>query len=323
MLAGNRKALAYIALVLSTIQWGLSFPFFYIVLNVKDAPPMLFATLRFVMMIPLIGLFLLQRFGMKKIIDTFKKYKWVIIIFGLTNATLSNLFQNIGMTLTTPAITSIIQTTGPIFVIILALIFLKEGMNRFKIIGVIFTITGSILLITGWRFDIDMGSFFGNLLILASAVSYAISSVIAKKTIKNVDPFLLVGLGMIAGAVLLLLNSIFLQIAGIESFTAVADFDLETWVLLIYLSIGPGLIALFAWYYMLEHMQVSRQTFFVYLVPIFGIFFSWMVVGDTLSWEQAFFTLLIIIGVVISQFKPKKPKKPAGTEDKAPEYFGT
>jgi len=315
--------LVYLALVLSTVQWGLSFPFFYIIFQVKDAPPMLFATMRFVIMIPLILIFLLSRFGAKEILRTAKEYKWVILAFGLTNAALSNVLQNIGMTLTTPAITSIIQTTGPIFVVIMALIFLKEGMNRFKFVGILFAIAGSILLITGWRFEIEMGSFVGNLLILVSALSYAVSSIIAKGVIKKINPFMLVGLGMMAGALLLVLNSIVLQFIGVESVTAIADFDAETWGMLIYLSIGPGLIALFAWYYMLEHMQVSRQTFFIYLIPIFGIIFSWLVVRDALALEQFIFTALIIIGVIISQLKPKGVKAEQEEEEQPPKYFGT
>lgn len=321
MFTGPRKGLVYTALVLSTVQWGLSFPFFYIVLNIKDTPPILLATLRFTMMIPLILVFLVWQFGTKEIIRTIKEYKWIILVFGLLNASLSNIFQNIGMTLTTPAISSIIQTTGPIFVVVMAVIFLKEGMNKYKFIGIIFTVVGSVLLITGWRFDIEFGSFLGNLLVLASAISYAISSVVAKNTIRKVKPFLFVGLGMIAGALILIVNSVVLQVLGVESMGAVMDFDLETWAFLIYLCIGPGLVALFAWYYVLEHMQVSRQTFFVYLVPIFGIFFSWLVVNDTLSWEQAFFTAIIISGVVISQLQPKKSK--ALPKDKQPpKYFG-
>ena len=321
MLPGGRKPLVYSALVLSTVQWGLSFPFFYIVLNIKDAPPMLFATLRFSLMVPLILVFLLMRFGKDEIIRTVKEYKWIILVFGLLNASVSNITQNIGMTLTTPAISSIIQTTGPIFVVIMAVIFLKEGMNRYKFVGIVFTMAGSVLLITGWRFDIDYGSFVGNLLILASAISYAISSIVAKNTISKVKPFLFVGLGMIAGALILLANSIVLHFVGIESMTAVLDFDLQTWVFLGYLTLGPGLIALFAWYYILEHMQVSKQTFFVYLVPIFGIFFSWLVVNDTLTWEQAFFTAIVIFGVVISQLHPRKVKE-LPKEMEPPKYFG-
>ena len=321
MFSGNRSFLIYTALVLSTVQWGLSFPFFYIVLNIKDVPPMFLATIRFTLMIPLILVFLYVQFGYDEIIRTVKQYKWIILVFGLLNASLSNIFQNIGMTLTTPAISSIIQTTGPIFVVIMAVFFLKEGMNKFKLIGIIFTVVGSLLLITGWRFDIELGSLLGNLLVLASALSYAISSVVAKNTIRKVKPFLFVGLGMIAGALILIVNSVVLHFAGVESMGAFMDFDLETWAFIAYLSIGPGLIALFAWYYVMEHMQVSRQTFFVYLVPIFGIFFSWAVVSDTLSWEQAFFTAVIIFGVIISQLRPKKLAE-LPDDKQPPKYFG-
>jgi drug/metabolite transporter (DMT)-like permease len=296
----------YSALLLCLVQWGLSYPMLDVVLNEKHVPPTLMATIRFVSLIPFVVAFLLYNYRIKTILCVLKEHKWAILLFGLTNTALANIFQNIGMMYTSPALTSIIQSMGPIFVVIMAFFFLKERINAFKVVGIVVAICGSVLLITGWRFDIAYGSFLGNMLILGTAISYAVSSIVVKKVIDRVEPYLFVGLGLIIGALMLLGTSVVMHLLSYESFGAALHIDLEGWVLILFLAIGPGCISLLVWYYLLNFMEVSHQTVWGYLIPIFGIFFSWLMVGDVLSATQFLATVIIISGVAISQIVWKR-----------------
>lgn len=304
------RPLTLSVLLICTILWGITFPMFYVLFQEWDFPPILFATLRMMVMTPFLLGFLFISFGPGKVWGTLKQFKWTLFFFGLTNACLSNIFQNFGMTMTSPAITSIIQASGPIFVILLALLFLKEGLNRFKVIGIILAMVGSVFLVTGMGFDIPLGSLIGNLLVFGSAISYAVSTIIAKGLMKKVSPLMFVGLGQIMAAIQLIPVSIGLHISGVEDIGVIAGMGWEFFALLLFLSLGPGCVAIFAWYIIMSRMEVTRQVFFVYLVPIFGIIFSWIVVNDVLALDQFIFAAVIIAGVFVSQIKPgdKKPK---------------
>lgn len=307
-----KKFGVYSSLLICLVQWGISYPMLDVVLNDKQVPPTLLATIRFVSLIPFVVAFLLYNYRPKTILWALKEYKWAILFFGLTNTTLANIFQNIGMMYTSPALSSIIQSMGPIFVVAMAFIFLQERITPFKVVGIALAICGSVLLITGWSFDIEYGSFLGNMLILGSAFSYAVSSIIAKKVIARVEPYLLVGLGLIVGALLLLLTSVVMHALSYESFGAVLDIDLEGWSLILFLAIGPGCISLLVWYYLLNFMEVSHQTIWGYLIPIFGILFSWLMVGEMLSASQFLATAIIITGVAISQIVLKRSNSQGG-----------
>jgi drug/metabolite transporter (DMT)-like permease len=69
------------------------------------------------------------------------------------------------------------------------------------------------------------------------------------------------------------------------------------------------------WYYLLNFMDVSHQTIWGYLIPIFGILFSWLMVGDLLTASQMIATAIIISGVAISQIV----RRPGSAGGAAPE----
>ena len=126
--------------------------------------------------------------------------------------------------------------------------------------------------------------------------------------IDRVEPYLFVGLGLIIGALMLLCTSVVMHILSYESFGAALHIDPEGWALILFLAIGPGCISLLVWYYLLNFMEVSHQTVWGYLIPIFGILFSWLMVGDLLSTTQLLATAIIIAGVAISQIVWKRSR---------------
>jgi len=90
-----------------------------------------------------------------------------------------------------PTIISFISNIGPIYIIILGFIFLKERFNKWEITGIFITIIGAVIL--NYNKDFSWGSFFFNGIgfIFLSSFIFAISSVLAKSKIKSIHPWLL------------------------------------------------------------------------------------------------------------------------------------
>ena len=110
-----------------------------------------------------------------------QKYKYdfdlkKMVLLGFSGITLPILLQNYGLLYTSSYITGFIQSTGPVYTIILAFIFLHESMTKYKIFGITLSIAG-LLFITSPEGN---GTVYGNVLVLLSAISYSISGVIAK-----------------------------------------------------------------------------------------------------------------------------------------------
>ena len=90
-----------------------------------------------------------------------------------------------------PAIVSFLGNIGPIYVIILGYIFLKERFTRWEIIGMVVTIIGAIVL--NYKKDFTWQQFFfeGAGIIFLSSFIFAVGTVLAKSKIKDIHPWLL------------------------------------------------------------------------------------------------------------------------------------
>ncbi|MFE3845299.1 DMT family transporter [Thermoplasmatota archaeon] len=290
------KRVFYFIIVLSAVlMWSFSFPLIKIVLD-NGVPPITLAAIRAIVFIPIL-LFLLIKHG-KKNIPTSKKDWLIYLSIGLFTIILPGILQNTGMIYTSASISSIIQTSGPIFTIIFAIILLNESADKKKIIGTIIALVGSISIVVSLdeNFNLFDSSVYGNFLILLSGISYAISSIITKKGLERKNPLQILGFSSLLGFIVLSLLSLFEN-----PFNVIINLSIETWLAIVLLTIFPSFIALLFWYEAMINEDISRLVLFIYLMPIFAVIFSYILIGEIISIQTILFATLIIIGVAIAQ----------------------
>jgi len=223
------------------------------------------------------------------------KEKLFFIAFSLFNVVFPNIFQNYGMQSVGSGVTSIIQGSGPIFTLILAMIFLGERMNRQQMMGVALAFIGSFLLVTGGRPVMD-GSTIGKILILLSAVSYAISGVLAKKLLKKMFAAEIVFKSFLVGGTLLALMAIFIE--GGDEFTTIGFIS---WQHILFLALLPTCVAYIFWYRAMMFLPLSKLSITVFLIPVMAVVFSFAFLGELLEPFHVVTGAMVIVGVVVAQ----------------------
>jgi len=224
-------------------------------------------------------------------------------VFALFTIPLPDLLQNFGMRMKEPetvaSVTSILQPMSPVFTLILAAIFLKERMTGRKVIGKLMAFAGAVMLSTGGKMDLGDANTLGSSLILLSALSYAISGIIGKSILRDASPLGVMVWGHIFGALWLF------PVWAYEPQVPVLDI----WAIraLLFLSIGT-LFPYLLWYKVLEHNEVSAQTAFVFLIPLFGVLFSALLMGERISPYLLMWGLLILGGVYLTQSGQPSPE---------------
>jgi len=203
-----RKSL-YMALIGSLALWGLSFPLMKIAL--EEAGPMTMALVRFAITFPFIFLFAwpIKDKG-KPFLQEAVPYAFSIALFAVV---LVNVFQNYGLQWTTAGMASVLQEMSPLFTIILAMWFLRERVNRFIIGGALIAFAGTAMLF--YEPDIGSLSFIGNVLMILTALMYALSSLSGKKALVFTHPVTLTIMVHGIGLVMLLPLTMALEIEGV------------------------------------------------------------------------------------------------------------
>ncbi len=294
--------LGWLGMLFAVFCWGLSFPLLKIALD--EVEPVTLAVLRYTIAIIPLLLFLLIKEGTDGIFKPLKDDFFFFLCLGIVGITLPNLFQNYGMTMTSAHLSSIIQASGPIFTIIMAVLILKEPLGANKVLGSAIALSGTLLLVTSGGLSLTGSMVLGNFLVLMSAISYAVSSIMSKKILEKYDPMTTATLSIFLGTVILAVFSIF------ESpFEKVPAISLYSWNLIVILALFPGSFALLAWYWILRTSEVSRIILFIYLIPVFATTIAYFWPGEVITLSTIFFAALIICGVAIAQYERRNKDK--------------
>jgi drug/metabolite transporter (DMT)-like permease len=187
-------------------------------------------------------------------------------------------------------------TASPVFSIILAAIFLKERLSVIKIIGMLISVAGILLLLTKGQ--------AGNLLsfkfhqadwwIVAAALSFAIYNIFVKTKPSTLHPQTFLAVVFWIG--IFFLFPFFIH----EQLTKPTEINLKNTISVLYLGIGASLIAYLCWNAAIRKIGAGKTALFGNLIPVFSMIEAILILGEQLTLNQAISSLLIIAGLVVS-----------------------
>lgn len=262
--------------------------------------PLLFAGIRFSLAGGLVLLFALirSRFSFTKVKKGLPPLK-VTFITAFLQTFLMYTFYYIGIDRVPGALAAILMGTNPLVVSLIShLVFQNDRLHARKVIALTIGFLGVILLSVekqfsfegGWNGTVGVGILF----LLLSVLLGSVSNVYVKKQ-KVEDPFLLTGLQLFIGGILLVLFSLLLEGSGLRQS---GRLPLSFWLSLSWLSLVSA-VTFSIWYALirLPQVKVSELSLWKFIIPVCGALFSWILLPDE-TWD--FFSLLGIVMISFS-----------------------
>lgn len=207
------------------------------------------------------------------------------LLFGLGffAVSLHHVSINFGQQGVSAGASSVLAQTTPLFSTLLARFVFKDRVSVWRWGCVLLGLLGVVIVVAG---DHGLGSIDPHgLLILLSALSWSLYFALQKHHTGRYDGLTLVCYTVWSGTALLL---IFLP--GLAS--AVMNAPLRVQLAVFALGIFPSALAYLAWAYVLAHVDLSRATMTLYLVPPMA-----MVIASVALGERP--TLLVGVGAVV------------------------
>ena len=212
------------------------------------------------------------------------------LILGLIQTAGQYFFMYIGLAYTTGVNTSVFNAVGTLLYIVLAwIIYRDEKVSKIKVLGCIIGFSG-ILLNSLATQQMGILSFKGDGFVIISSICVAIGFLYSKHCVKNADPFLLTGMQMAFGGLLLLA-------AGLLSGGELPVVRVSGIILLLYLMLVSA-VAFSLWTLLLKDYPASLVGVFNFLTPVFGAVFSYIFSKLELLNEASSFTVYTVLAII-------------------------
>ena len=293
----NKNNLAYLILILTTIFWSGNF----IVgkaASIFQIPPFSLNFYRWFFA----GLILFP-FTYKEILNK-KKYILENIgffaILGITSITIFNSIVYYSLYYTQVISGILMISTIPVWIIFISSILNIEKTNIFQIIGVIFSLTGVIFIITKADLDLIKNLDFnkGDLSMVVAMFSWAVYSALLKSKKYEISQFALLQVVIITGLIFLI------PIYFIEMYLGHLIVLGKPFILtLTYVVLFPGLAAFFFWIKGISLIGANRAGVFLHLMPIFGAAMAMIIFDEKFMYYHIFGAIFIVAGIALSNKK--------------------
>ena len=294
--------IAYVAMFLVAILWGLSWPFGRKIATADLGPvPFTSAFIRFGLAIPflLIAVKVIER---PKSIKLPKSMIRPVILLGLMQVSLHNFLLLTALRYTSGSDGVLIINGGiTVFTVLLApLVYSDEKITTNKLIGMIVAISGvGIIFILSPQQDVVNRSL-GNFIILITALNWSLYTIFSRKYLHKLPPLLFQLWAAIFGWLILGIAVIIEQIRTPTTFISS-----DTWINLSYMVVFAAAIAYSLYNVSIKRIGSSRTSVFINLSPFFGVLSSVLILGEIFSiWYLAAF-LVIAVGIYITEFETK------------------
>jgi len=289
----SERLLVYTLLIFASISWAGSF--IAVRLTYQEIPPFMLGFLRFVIATPVMFLIL---FVLKKPLFIPIRKLPQLIVLALTGVTLLYMFQFTGVSLTSASTGGVLINTNVLFISLFSALFLHERFTKGKLLGIIISFIGVIFVFFGQMnpetITYSNSFFLGSILVILSAICWAVYSIVGKHMLKKEDP-------LVVNAHAFLLGTLFfLPFIYSDMSTVVAKISISGIIAVLYLGLFCSVFAYIAWYFALSKSEAAESAVFLNLIPLFTILFS-MFIGEL---PTALFLLgagCIVAGVFLVQ----------------------
>jgi len=212
-----------------------------------------------------------------------------ILLIGFLGIAAYNVVLNYGELSVTAGAASFIVNSGPMITTILSIRLLGEKVNRTGVISMLIAFFGIGLIAIGEGAALQFKT--GTFLVLLAAILQSFYFVLQKPLLERYNPFEIVSYAIWSGTFFMLILS-----NGIID--TIRTSSVPGTLSVIYMGIFPGALGYFTWSYVLSKMQVSKASYYLYIIPVVAIVISYFWLSEVPSWISLIGGTITLSGVI-------------------------
>lgn len=258
--------------LIAAALWGGMYVVSKVVLDV--VPPFTLLTLRLLLGVLALAPFILRQGRIK-----FTGRQWALVLgVGLIGYGISLAFQFIGTKLSTAANGALVTSATPAFILLFAAWILKERITLQRLAALVLATIGVIIVIDPRNARLSPEMFWGNISLVAAALTWALYSVLVRKVTRGLA-VLPVSLVTFLGGVTLTLPASFVELKFIE----LGDISFGAILGILYIGVISTALAMFLWNSAFARLEASVASLTFFAQPVVGVGLGALILGEQLT----------------------------------------
>ncbi len=300
----STMAMAIGVLALMNVIWGAQFPFTKPALEV--IPPFTFTLFRF-----LLALVVLAPLAGKSWVDLLRgEDRRRIAVMGVMGFCIAQVAQSLALKLSLASDISLLSICVPLWVALMARLWLKESLSARGKIGFAAAMVGVLIILwpRNGNGDLSLDRIIGNAVFMITGFSWAYYQVQGKALMVRHPPLATTVAAGVVGTLCILPFAAFEWLAGYS-----VEF---TWIALggvAYAGLLATAVGFAVLFWALVHVRATHAAVMMYLQPLAGTLIAWLLLDEVITIAFLVGAACVLFGVGMVSI-PKR-KRPVDTPD--------
>jgi drug/metabolite transporter (DMT)-like permease len=238
---------------------------------------------------------------------------WPVTLIGLSNSALPFVLFSYAAQSLPSGLSAIFDAIAPLLVAASGWLWLGEKLSPLRLSGLVIGLIGVVWLIGGSMGFGHGGASAGWAMAacVGANVCYTFGAHYSQRRMRTVTPLTVAIGSQFAAALMLLPFTIWMWPAKMP--------HAQAWVAMLGLAAACTSLAYVLFYRLLAHVGSMRAMAVLYLIPVFGVIWGAMFLGETVTLAMAGGCVVILLGVALTtgMLRPRDVTKPWGMVEKA------
>jgi len=221
---------------------------------------------------------------------------WTFSYLGFFGVVVNQMCFTMGLRYTSVSHAAVIVGMGPIYTLILAVLFRLERATWHKVVGMTIALLGVAVLASENGISTRSPSLLGDAITMTGSIGFATYAVLGKRVAGRYDALTMVAFNHFAGAIIILPVAL-RQARELGPFSTWRAVPWPAWAAVVFMAVCSSALAYLLYFWLLRYLEASQLSAFTYLLPVLAVILGILLLGERGSLTQIIGGILALGGV--------------------------
>ena len=221
---------------------------------------------------------------------------WTFLYLGFFGVVVNQMCFTMGLRYTSVSHAAVIVGMGPLYTLVLAVLFRLERATSHKIVGMLLAFAGVAILASEHGISTHSPSLLGDAITMTGSIGFAIYAVLGKRVARQFDALTMTAFNHFAGALIVLPVAVH-QARQLGPISHWRTIPWPAWAAVLYMALFGSALAYIFYFWLLRYLEASQLAAFTYLLPVLATILGIWWLGERGSVIQIVGGVLALAGV--------------------------